>query len=327
MLRARAVLTKLSSKLQPLLNPVLTGTSLGATNLRWNLSSAACARQYSVCKDVLGNPINYAGFPSKGTNVRQYSVFKDEYEQFLTRRNEVMNFLLNSPVRFQTINEREDRSDMPIEAFKAQSMGRYFIQHRGCQVLKSTDDLIILQQLFSYVRPATVIEIGTFTGGTAIWMGDMLRLIEMDSSIYSMDINLSFLEDRVKEIKPDNVTFLEGDSHKIEKTFHSDFLHGLPHPWVVIEDSHVNVYGILKHFHEFMEFGDYFVVEDTNPLLAKNLGAGRIYPEYEIVGNELLETLKRFLTQHCNDYKVDSFFTDLFGYNGTWNWHGYIRKM
>jgi len=158
-------------------------------------------------------------------------------------------------------------------------------------------------------------------------MADMLRLIEMDSSIYSMDVDLSVLEDRVKEIKPDNVTFLEGDSHKIEKTFHSDFLHGLPHPWLVIEDSHENVYGILEVFHQFMKSGDYFIVEDTNPLLPMHLSAGRIHPEYKIGGNELLETLKQFLTEHCDDYKVDSFFTDLFGYNGTWNWHGYIRKM
>ena len=145
----------------------------------------------------------------------------------------------------------------------------------------------------------------------------MLRLIEMDSSIYSMDVDLSVLEDRVKEIKPNNVTFLEGDSHKIEKTFDSDFLHGLPHPWLVIEDSHENVYGILEHFHQFMKSGDYFIVEDTNPLLPMHLGAGRIHPEYKIGGNELLETLKQFLTEHCNDYKVDSFFTDLFGSNGT----------
>jgi len=73
------------------------------------------------------------------------------------------------------------------------------------------------------------------------------------------DVVVSLLEDRMKEIKPDNVTFLHGDSHKIEKTFHSDFLCGLPHPWVAIEDSHENVYyGILEHFHLFMKSGDYF---------------------------------------------------------------------
>jgi len=65
MLRARAVITKLSSKSQPLLNPGLTGASLGATNLRCNLPAAACVRQYSACKHVWGNPINYATFPTR----------------------------------------------------------------------------------------------------------------------------------------------------------------------------------------------------------------------------------------------------------------------
>ena len=74
-----------------------------------------------------------------------------------------------------------------------------------------------------------------------------------------------------------------------------------------------------------MESGDYFIVEDTNPLIPVHLGAGRIN-EYKLGGNELLMTLKRFLEKH-NDCKVDTFFTDIFGYNGTWNWHGYIRKM
>jgi len=81
-----------------------------------------------------------------------------------------MNTFLNSPKRFQAISEREDRSDMPIEAVKAQCMGKYFIEHRGCQMLKTADDLIIFQQVLSPVRPVTVIEIGTFTGGTAIWI-------------------------------------------------------------------------------------------------------------------------------------------------------------
>jgi len=302
----RAVLTKVAGKSQSFWNPGLTRASLGVTSLKWNSPAVSCMRQYSVYKDIWGNTVDYAGFPAK--------------------RNEVMNTFLNSPKRFQAISEREDRSDMPLEAVKAHCMGKQFIKHRGCQMLKTADDLIIFQQVLSHVRPATVIEIGTFTGGTAIWMADMLSLIEMDSSIYSMDVDASLLEDRVKEIKPDNVTFLEGDSHKIEKTFHSNFLHGLSHPWVVIEDSHENVHGILEHFHQFMKSGDYFIVEDTNPLLPMHLGTGHIHPP-SIGGNELLETLKQFLTEHCNDYKVDSFFTDLFGYNGTWNWHGYIRRM
>lgn len=297
-----AAVTKLTTR------PVLfvTRTSVRAANLKWSSPAACCAKQFSTYKDVWGNDVDYQGFKAK--------------------RDAVMNSLLNSPKRFQSISEREDRSDIPIAAIKVHTLGKYFIEHRGCMVLKTADDLVIMQQVLSHVRPATVFEIGTFCGGTAIWMADMLCLMEAKSSVYAMDIDLSILQDRVKEIKPENVTFLQGDSHKIEKTFHPDFLRGLPHPWLVIEDSHENTDGILEHFHQFMESGDYFIVEDTNPLLPMQLGAGRINPEYKLGGNELLMTLKRFLKKH-DDCKVDTFFTDFFGYNGTWNWHGYIRKM
>ena len=124
----RAVLTKVAGKSQSFWYPGLTRASLGVTSLKWNSPAASCMRQYSVYKDVWGNTVDYAGFPAK--------------------RNEMMNTFLNSPKRVQAISKREDRSDMPIEAVKAQCMGKYFIEHRGCQMLKTADDLIIFQQVY-----------------------------------------------------------------------------------------------------------------------------------------------------------------------------------
>ncbi len=71
------------------------------------------------------------------------------------------------------------------------------------------------------------------------------------------------------------------------------------------------------------------MVEDLNPDLPCQLGLGRIYPEavYKRAGMAGLEHLKRFLSDYSQEYSVDSFYTDLFGYNGTCNWHGYIRRM
>ena len=66
-----------------------------------------------------------------------------------------------------------------------------------------------------------------------------------------------------------------------------------------------------------METGDYFVVEDASP----------IHHNYVPVGTEILDELKKFLGQHHKECKVDSYFTDFFGYNGTRNWHGFIRCM
>ena len=255
----------------------------------------------------------------------------EDYGGFLKKRNQVLESYLNSPTRFQGISEREDRSDLSLEAIKAQFMGKYFMSHRGCQLLKSADDMIIYQQLLWRLRPATVIELGTCTGGSAIWIADMLRMMEIESHIYSMDIDLSLIEEEVRKLQPENVTFLTGDCFEIEKTFHEEFLSTLPHPWLVNEDAHTNLYGVLEHFSRFMKSGDYFVVEDLNPDLPCRLGFGRVFPEseygYEKAGTAGLEHLKKFLSDYSKEFAVDSFYTDFFGYNGTHHWHGYFRRM
>ena len=250
-----------------------------------------------------------------------------DYKDLFRKRNEVLTASLNSPHRFQSIYDREDRSDIPLEAIKAHTLGKYFIQHRGCQLIKTADDQAILKELLYYLRPSTIIELGT--GGNAIWMADMLRLMEIECKIFSMDIDPTLIEPRVKKLKPSNVTFIKGDSYKIEESFPLSFLQELPHPWLIIEDAHENVSNILEYFQQYMKTGDYFIVEDTSPLLSTHCGVGRIYKDrpYKEAGSALLEKVKSFLKKNDSSFKVDSFFTDFFGYNGTWNWHGFIRKM
>ena len=113
----------------------------------------------------------------------------------------------------------------------------------------------------------------------------------------------------------------------------------LPHPWLVIEDCHVNVMGLMEHFGEYMMPGEYFAIEDTNNLAPfwDALDAGieaEEKPAKEIVLKEAPskscckhETVVEFLQKHKTEFKVDSFYTDLFGFNGTCSWDGYIRKM
>ena len=50
----------------------------------------------------------------------------------------------------------------------------------------------------------------------------------------------------------------------------------LPHPWYVIEDSHVNVTGLLEYFDRFLQPGDYLMVEDIHPLTQLRSGLGLV---------------------------------------------------
>ena len=93
---------------------------------------------------------------------------------------------------------------------------------RGLPLWKDCFDLIIAQHLLWEVKPQTVIEIGAYKGASALWTADMMKMFGLKSRILSMDIDLSLLDPVAREC-PD-VTFIQGDSNEIEKTFTEELL-------------------------------------------------------------------------------------------------------
>ena len=99
-------------------------------------------------------------------------------------------------------------------------------------------------------------------------------------------------------------------------------------PLVVLEDCHSNLAGVIHHFNRHMRTGDYFVIEDTNPNNSKYFYLGDEHSrEYEPIGPDKLNCLKKVLSGMGGTFSVDTYFTDMFGYNSTNNWDGYLRKM
>jgi cephalosporin hydroxylase len=177
------------------------------------------------------------------------------------------------------------------------------VHWKGIPNLKDPFDLAIVPLLLWELRPATVIELGAYEGGSAIWMADLLGAMGIESRIYSIDVDLG----RVTARHP-MVQFVEADLMRLE-TLASLPLESLPHPWLLIDDAHVNTYAVLEHFHRHLRSGDYLVMEDTIYHLEKH------------------RELARFLAQHDDHYRVDRRFTDLFGYNATFNFNGYLRRV
>ena len=184
----------------------------------------------------------------------------DSYRELRRKQSLKRNELMSSPKRFQRISERQDRTDVPSQTRINTSVGKHLPTYRGFYICKSPIDYVLYHQLFEIVKPKTVIELGTLSGGMAIWIADTLHLLGVTSNVYSMDIDPTNRSDLVTQLKPENVTFLTGDSHQIEKTFTDEFMKSLPHPWVFSEDAHANLDGVLEHFHRYMQEGDYMVV-------------------------------------------------------------------
>jgi cephalosporin hydroxylase len=93
-----------------------------------------------------------------------------------------------------------------------------------------------------------------------------------------------------------HVKFYQGDCSAPERLFDSDLLHSEPHPWLVVEDAHHNVIGVLEQFHPVLSPGDYLVVEDSD---VKR------------------QAIRDFVGAHPGEYLVDTRFTDNFGRNAT----------
>jgi cephalosporin hydroxylase len=170
------------------------------------------------------------------------------------------------------------------------SQGAFDCMHwRGMPLFKTVYDFSIYTMLLWDLKPRTIIELGSGTGASAVWLADLMETFGIDGKVYSVDL-------RKPELQHDAVTFIQGDCLNIESVMGEDVLGDADHPWLVIEDAHVNVYGVLRHFHPYVRQGDYVVIEDS---ASKK------------------DDITRFLLGTPGCYSVDTYFTDFFGRNVT----------
>ena len=229
--------------------------------------------------------------------------------------------------RLVPLDSRERRSVLTAELVRAISRGKYRTRWSGLEVMKDPFDLVIYQTLFWQSRPRTVIELGAYAGGTAVWMADMLKAMGVDSRILSVDIDLSLLAPEARSHP--GITFLQGDSNHIDDVFPPARLASLEHPLVLIEDAHVNVLGVLDHFHRHcLAPGDSIIVDDTNPdgPTTSHMAVDDSVA-FQPFGPDKLDAMAAFVSRYPDCYRVDRGLCDLFGYNATWNWNGYLTRV
>jgi cephalosporin hydroxylase len=163
------------------------------------------------------------------------------------------------------------------------------IRWRGTAMMKNVFDFAMYPALIGELRPRTVFEIGSGLGASAAWFADTMAFCGSAGHVHSVDLNMARLDHP-------QVSFYQGDCAEPQRLFDPELLRSAPHPWLVVEDAHQNVAGVMAHMHEFLSSGDYLVVEDTD---VKR------------------DAIRSFIDAHPGDYLVDTKFTDNFGRNAT----------
>lgn len=186
--------------------------------------------------------------------------------------------------------------------------------YKGIPALKNPFDLALYTRLLWDSKPRTLIEIGSYKGGSAIWFADQMRSMGIDGRIFSLDIIA------VQDVSDPIVSFITSDS--LPSAMPQDWLNSLPRPMMVIEDSaHTfeHTLLVLRYFADIMQPQEYLIVEDA---IVTPMG---IDFDHALKGGPAL-AIKRFLCER-SDFVVDTEVCDYFGFNVTYNVNGYLKKV
>ena len=155
--------------------------------------------------------------------------------------------------RFVPFFHRPQTSHIHMDTFLLSQGVKDCLTWRGIALGKSIYDFALIPMILWENQPVTILEIGSGEGASAMWMADVCKSSELFAQVYSVDI-------QPPNIIYDGVTFLQGNSEKIHDIFD---VKNLPHPWLIVEDAHVNVNEIIKYFEKHMHTGDYMIIEDS----------------------------------------------------------------
>jgi cephalosporin hydroxylase len=222
--------------------------------------------------------------------------------------------LLRSQIKLPT-QQRSWNTTLPRENMLLIQNATLNYSYRGVPMLKNPFDFTLYPLLFWNLKPLTIIEIGSKHGGSALWFGDMLNNFGIDGHIYSIDII------KVNSVQHPRVTYMEGNGQDLQAILTPDFINSLPRPLLVIEDadhSYETSKHVLDFFHPYLKREEYIVIEDG---IISDLVQDASY------NTGPHQALKKFLSEHEDEYEIDSSYCDYFGYNITWCTNGFLKKI
>lgn len=206
-------------------------------------------------------------------------------------------------------------SDIDYELLMKIQRGTMAHHYRGVPLQKNPFDLAIYPLLLDRTRPRTLIEIGSYQGGSAIWFADQASLLGLDLRVISIDLEVP------ATVARPSIDFLRGDARKLETVLPSPVMNALQRPLMVVEDSsHLagTTAAVLEFFDTWLRSGEYIVIEDG---ILSDMRVADLYD------GGPLRAIEAFLEKRADRYEVDRGLCDYYGRNVTWNVNGYLRRL
>lgn len=167
--------------------------------------------------------------------------------------------------------------------------------------------------LLSRERPRTIVEIGSFEGGSAVWFAAQARALDLGARIISLGIT------KVTHVEDPDVTFLQDDIHDQAATGLPALLADCPRPLLVIEDgphTYDGCIAALDFFHPHIRPGEFLVVEDGILDDLRDWGHS----------NGPNRAIADFRGRHPAEYRLAEEYCHFFGHTVTWNTNGYLQR-
>lgn len=209
------------------------------------------------------------------------------------------------------------RIGLPPDALHRIQEGTLRTRYKGLRLAKNPFDLALYLRLLEQLRPATIIEIGTSEGGSAVWLRDQCRVLGLaETQVISIDL-------QPPDLTAEGIRFLAGNSLDPEGSFPTALIETAPHPWLITEDSahtYASVAAVLAYFDQYLRPGDALVIEDGS---VADL-PGQIYRRYEDGPNQ---AVAEFLTRTGPRYVINREQCDFYGPNVTWAPNGWLRRV
>ena len=190
--------------------------------------------------------------------------------------------------------------------------GHFNVTYKGIAAVKCPFDYVLYQMLIWDLKPDLIIEIGTYKGGSTLYLADLLDMNDK-GVVHTIDIPANEADPSI-QLHPRIKIFREGyENYDLSAITRYQKV-------MVIEDGshqYQDSLQALNRFAKFISLGSYYIAEDG---IVTELGkAGNFEGGPQKAVNEFLRTNDQFI--------IDRKYCDFFGPNATFNVNGYLKRV